>query len=370
MEDKKSELLQYAREYAAANKDLYELLAVPPNATQPEVHRAWRKASLKHHPDKARAFDPEIWQLFERARDVLSSAEPRAAYDSARAAALQARRARDALDVKKRAMIDDLEARERGVKRKVGDDGDGDGNGARMMTASEKRVLMERGREYVERRRMMREEAEAREREREQEKEKERMESGDGDRNNTTRKEAESRSTQPDPVRPPAATTTTTTTGAAPTTTSTAKGTEGADARAPADEYDERIADLERRLRARKADKAARKAEKKNKARKEKDDVPSATVAAADEEEDGGKFAAVPSAATAAAATTTTTTTDKLHSQPKPPIPTPRISTSNSTSGDFSSTMAKLRAAQREKERKRAEAAAAAVSTAAMALDG
>ncbi|RYC54887.1 hypothetical protein CHU98_g11319 [Xylaria longipes] len=72
MEDKKSELLQYAREYAAAGKDLYELLSVSADAAQPEVHRAWRKASLKHHPDKAKHFDPEIWQLFERARDVLS----------------------------------------------------------------------------------------------------------------------------------------------------------------------------------------------------------------------------------------------------------------------------------------------------------
>ncbi|KAI1189910.1 hypothetical protein F5B17DRAFT_150099 [Nemania serpens] len=364
MEDNKSELLQYAREYAAANQDLYELLAVSPNATQPEVHRAWRKASLKHHPDKARVFDPELWQLFERARDVLSAPEARAAYDSARAAALQARKAREALDAKKRAMIDDLEARERGVKRKVGDDEYGDGNGARMMTASEKRVLMERGREYLEKRQRMREEAEARERERERERERarERMEESGADRNDTMRKEAEPRSTQPDSARPPAPTTTTT--GAASTTTSTATGMEGPGARPSADEYDERIADLERRLRERKADKAARKAEKKNKARKEKDDPPPV-------DEDGVKPTFIPPVATTATpppstttiTTATTTTTDKPSSQSKPPIPTSRISTSAAAaSGDFSSTMAKLRAAQREKERKRAEAAAAMAS--------
>ncbi|KAI1203749.1 hypothetical protein F5X97DRAFT_650 [Nemania serpens] len=355
MDDKKSELLQYAREYAAANKDLYELLAVSTNAAQPEVHRAWRKASLKHHPDKARAFDPEVWQLFERARDVLSSPEARAAYDSARAAALQTRKARDALDARKRAMIDDLEARERGVKRKVGEGDDGgDANGARMMTASEKRVLMERGREYVERRRRMREEAEARDRERERE--RERTEGNNKNGENITRKETEPLSTQPGSARPPA--TTTTTTGAASTTTtSTATGTEGADAHPPTDEYDERIADLERRMRERKAEKAARKAEKKSKPRKEKDDVHAA-------DEDGGKSTDAPPVAAAAPPphiTTTTTTT------------TSRTSASNAALGDFSSTMAKLRAAQREKERKRAEAAAAAaaaVSTATMASDG
>ena len=92
MEDKKSELLQYAREYATANKDLYELLSVSADAAQPEVHRAWRKASLKHHPDKAKNFDPEIWQLLERARDVLLANVP---YVPSDAVALLPREARD-----------------------------------------------------------------------------------------------------------------------------------------------------------------------------------------------------------------------------------------------------------------------------------
>ncbi|KAI0554978.1 hypothetical protein F4679DRAFT_244261 [Xylaria curta] len=315
MEDKKSELLQYAREYATSGKDLYELLSVSPEAAQPEVHRAWRKASLKHHPDKAKNFDPEIWQLFERARDVLSSSEARAAYDSARAAAVQAQKARAALDAKRRAMIDDLEARERGVKRKA----DGEKN---TMTENEKRVLMEKGREHLEKRRRMREEAEARERARA-------AVEGDG-------REAEKRpSSQPNPAD--------------------ANGEDDKYAHLPppsppppqaTDEYDERIADLERRLRERKADKAARKAERKKN---------SHAKSRTDEISEDSK-----------STTTTTTpplsTTEKPPSQPRPIPTTTHLPASNTAPGDFSSTMAKLRAAQREKERKKAEAAAAVAS--------
>ncbi|RYC53644.1 hypothetical protein CHU98_g12565, partial [Xylaria longipes] len=108
----------------------------------------------------------------------------------------------------------------------------------------------------------------------------------------------------------------------------------------PADEYDERIADLERRLRERKAGKAARKAEKKkNGNRHQKDDIPQ-----------DRKSSTIPAA-----------TAEK----PAQPIPTTtHRPTSNAVPGDFSSTMAKLRAAQREKERKRAEAEAAAAAVA------
>ncbi|KAI0861021.1 hypothetical protein F4860DRAFT_185237 [Xylaria cubensis] len=326
MEDKRSELLQYAREYATSGKDLYELLSVSPEAAQPEVHRAWRKASLKHHPDKAKNFDPELWQLFERARDVLSSPEARAAYDSARAAAVQAQKARAALDAKRRAMIDDLEARERGVKRKA----DGEKN---MMTENEKRTLMEKGREHLEKRRRLREEAEARERARA-------VVEGDGERN-AVRKEAEKRpSPQPQPNTADA-------NGA-----DDDKDPQQPPQPQPADEYDERIADIERRLRVRKADKAARKAEKKK---------GSHTKSRTDEVAEDRKSTIIPSSAP--------TAPEKPPSQPYsiPTTTTTHLPPSNTAPGDFSSTMAKLRAAQREKERKRAEAAAAA---AAVASDG
>ncbi|KAK5631849.1 hypothetical protein RRF57_007563 [Xylaria bambusicola] len=325
MDDNKSDLLQYACEYATANKDLYELLSVAPDAAQPEVHRAWRKASLKHHPDKAKNFDPEIWQLFERARDVLSLPEARAAYDSARAAAVKAQQARAALDAAKRAMIDDLEARERGVKRKA------EGKeGRTMMTDAEKRALAERTTERLEKRRRMKEEAEARERER--------ME-------DVSKREPEVRSMHFNPTQIPS---------------STSNGTENADVPHPEqseDEYDDRIADLERKLRERKAEKAARKAEKKNKTsnkarRSENDNIP------------GGDGEAI-------TAQTNTTTTKDIPAIAKPtsqstPMPKTQQAqkTSSSAPGGTSSLMEKLRAAQREKERKMAEAAAAAAATA------
>jgi curved DNA-binding protein CbpA len=49
----KSELLGLAREYAK-NTDLYELLALDSlKAKEPkEVQRAYRKVSIKYHPDK------------------------------------------------------------------------------------------------------------------------------------------------------------------------------------------------------------------------------------------------------------------------------------------------------------------------------
>ncbi|KAI0816622.1 hypothetical protein GGR55DRAFT_627907 [Xylaria sp. FL0064] len=353
MEDKKSELLQYAREYATANKDLYELLSVSADAAQPEVHRAWRKASLKHHPDKSKVFDPEIWQLFERARDVLSSPEARSAYDAARAAAVQAQKARAALDAKRRAMIDDLEARERGVKRKVGEEGM---DGRHMMTAAEKRALMEKGREHLEKRRRMKEEAEAREREREIRRMKE-----DGDGYPQPRK-PERRPTQPSSAHIP-------TPSASASANTVMEDIDTQQTQPPPDEYDERIADIERRLRERKAEKAARKAGKKsNKARRD-----GSNHITADEHGDA--------TTTDPTTTTTTRTTPPLAATTEKPAPLstsiPKFPTttttqqpqpqplkSNPTPGDFSSTMAKLRAAQREKERKRTEAAAAAATAA------
>jgi DnaJ family protein C protein 17 len=327
MEDRKSELLQYAREYATANKDLYALLSVGPDAAAPEIHRAWRKASLKHHPDKAAEnFDPETWQLFERARDVLASPEARAVYDSARAAALQALRARNALDSKRREMIEDLEARERGVKRKAGGNGEGGDSSRHMMTEAEKRALMEKGHEHLEKRRRMKEEAEARERERERVEE-------------AQRKQPTQSQTKPVFDRTHIPTPTAADNGKSPTEAPPP----------PADEYDERIADLERRLRERKAEKAARKAKaagKKNNTNHSRNDVP---IAGQDHREQPPPTIPI--------STNTPTSTA--------PLPTPKPA----PLGDFTSTMAKLRAAQREKERKRADADAAAAAATAMALD-
>ncbi|KAG4217499.1 hypothetical protein PC116_g34020, partial [Phytophthora cactorum] len=121
----KSDLILYAKEYATT-QDLYELLGVTSDTPKEDIHRAWRKRSLKYHPDKAGAnFDPAKWELFERARDILSDAPAREVYDSQRSAAILREEQRRAMDAKKRAMVEDLEARERGAVKRPRGDGDG-----------------------------------------------------------------------------------------------------------------------------------------------------------------------------------------------------------------------------------------------------
>ncbi|QPC64746.1 hypothetical protein HYE67_006977 [Fusarium culmorum] len=116
-DSKSADLLQYAQEYASKNEDLYELLGVDALTPKEEIHRAWRKRSLKYHPDKAGdKFDAEVWEKFERARDILSDPGARGAYDGAIKAALLRKQEYEARDKKNKALVDDLEARENAWK--------------------------------------------------------------------------------------------------------------------------------------------------------------------------------------------------------------------------------------------------------------
>ncbi|KAK7918002.1 pre-mRNA-splicing factor cwc23 [Apiospora marii] len=164
----KSELLALAREYAKS-EDLFDLLGIDALEADDEakVRRAWRKASLKYHPDKVGGptgdgFNETMkakWELLERAREILSDPATREAYNSARSAILIREQQRAAMDAKKRAMIEDLEARENGtaVKRKRDD-------GKVAETEQEKQAAMERGRKRREERERLMREAEERER--------------------------------------------------------------------------------------------------------------------------------------------------------------------------------------------------------------
>ena len=117
MDSKAADLLQFAQDYASKDVDLYDLLGVDALTPKEDIHRAWRKRSLKYHPDKAGDnFDAEKWELFERARDVLSDPNARAVYDSAIKAALLRKQEREAMDKKRKALVDDLEARENAWK--------------------------------------------------------------------------------------------------------------------------------------------------------------------------------------------------------------------------------------------------------------
>ena len=67
-------------------KDYYEVLGVPKNATAAEIKKAYRKLAQKHHPD-ANAGDPKAEERFKEvsaAYDVLGDDEKRVAYDRVR----------------------------------------------------------------------------------------------------------------------------------------------------------------------------------------------------------------------------------------------------------------------------------------------
>lgn len=65
-----------------AGKDYYKILSVPRTASTADIKRAYRKLSLKYHPDKNSSPDAaEHFAEIAAAYDVLSDAEKRQAYD-------------------------------------------------------------------------------------------------------------------------------------------------------------------------------------------------------------------------------------------------------------------------------------------------
>lgn len=118
MSDDNKDLLRFAAEYADKHVDLYDLLGVDALTPKDDIHRAWRKRSLKYHPDKAGAnFDAAKWELFERARDILSDANARATYDQAMKAKLLRKQEREAMDKERQKFADDLEAAENAARQ-------------------------------------------------------------------------------------------------------------------------------------------------------------------------------------------------------------------------------------------------------------
>ncbi|BGP39559.1 hypothetical protein JCM10449v2_003510 [Rhodotorula kratochvilovae] len=107
--------------------DYYALLGIEHTATSAEIRKAYRQKSLKVHPDR-NPDNPTAAALFHEltlAADLLSDPTKRAALD-AKLAAAQARKQRfAALDSKRKALAEDLEARERAFKRaKAGEVGE------------------------------------------------------------------------------------------------------------------------------------------------------------------------------------------------------------------------------------------------------
>ncbi|KAJ5562823.1 hypothetical protein N7535_002731 [Penicillium sp. DV-2018c] len=66
-----------------AETKLYDALSIKPDATQDEIKKAYRKAALKHHPDKNKD-NPQAAEKFKevsQAYEVLSDPEKRKVYD-------------------------------------------------------------------------------------------------------------------------------------------------------------------------------------------------------------------------------------------------------------------------------------------------
>ncbi|KAH8668520.1 hypothetical protein BX600DRAFT_510612 [Xylariales sp. PMI_506] len=292
----KSELLAFAREYSNS-VDLYELLGIDSiKAKEPqEVQRAYRKQSIKYHPDKTGPnFDPDKWQLLERGRDVLMDAASKEAYDSARSAALAREEQRRAMDAKKRSMIEDLEARERGEDPKRMKHNHPD-----PAAAAARQEHLRKGRQIVEERARMMREAEEREQRRA------RTEAAP----TTTEKKQEV------PSQPAAAD----------------------DAGSRGNGYDDQIADLERRLQEARERKAAKKAARKNGTKPpsaEDEAAPIKNPVVSDSKADEKKVFTFSA-----------------------PSSTPQASIPPSRNERFTLLQQRLKAAQAEKERKKAESA-------------
>lgn len=108
-----------AKTHATSSTDFYELLGINFETSQRDLDRAWRRTALKYHPDKVGA-DPvakEKFQLAQIGYDLLSDPASKAVYDNARTARLQRQRQNELFEGRRRQMKDDLEAREKGIKR-------------------------------------------------------------------------------------------------------------------------------------------------------------------------------------------------------------------------------------------------------------
>lgn len=166
-ENASAELLAAAKDAAARGLDYYALLGIDPSSdtiTRESVQRAWRKRSIKYHPDQAGdKFDKDKWEEFGLARDVLASEEARAAYEGARTAALQKAREKEAMNARQRRFVEELEEAE-GRSRKQREEG----AARREEEERERAAKTAEGRRIVEERQRLVREAEERERARRQ----------------------------------------------------------------------------------------------------------------------------------------------------------------------------------------------------------
>lgn len=349
-----TELVQYARDAATRGDDLYALLNVDATTPKEDIHRAWRRAGLKYHPDKAGAnYDAAKYESFERARDVLVDAAAREAYDNGLKAVLHKRKRVEEMTGERRRFVEELERAEREAKRaKTGE------REAAGLGLAEKNRAAEAGRRRMEERARLMREAEERSRMRQKSREKSQEASAPATPTATAT-----------PSRPvPDVTDGEGKTGAndTPADTSSTKG----------DEYEAKIAELERKLKEKREKKAAKKASRKSDVSglstrwspsAEGDPIKPPDGDKAESKADGEK--GTPNRAQPARSATSSFAFRPPYaaSAPTSPAVGKQTSSGSSSTSSFAATMARLKAAQmkrdEEKRKREAEAAAATSST-------
>lgn len=80
-----ADFVQIDEEAAALNKDLHKVMGISPDADELEIKKAYRKLSVKYHPDKNKN-DPAAVKLFNEVREaneILSDPDKRFLYETA-----------------------------------------------------------------------------------------------------------------------------------------------------------------------------------------------------------------------------------------------------------------------------------------------
>lgn len=105
--------------HATSSVDFYALLSLHPTARDSEIRSAFRKTSLKYHPDKVGSTPENVEKfiLVKIAHDVLSDPKIRALYDQTREAKHRRQAETERLDAGRRKMVDELEKGERDAKK-------------------------------------------------------------------------------------------------------------------------------------------------------------------------------------------------------------------------------------------------------------
>lgn len=286
------DLITYARDAASRGDDLFKLLDVDATSSESDIRRAFRRKALTAHPDKAGdAYDPALYERLEKGRDVLVTPAAREVYDNGMRAILQKKQQLDQMSARRRKLVEELEQREEAAKKPKVD---------AVQRNAEIEAMAARGRAKMEERKRLIREAEERERQAQE------------------KADAEARAKAAKDT-PPAAP------NAEPT-------------KAYQDDDDQRIADLERRIR----EAAQRKAEKKQRKEGKKNGAPPAPEARQSPgRESPPRF---PQPPISADHNTPSNDAERASAASSAPLP------ASHTGGGRSALMAKLKAAQAKRD--------------------